>query len=147
MPLGTFKGIKACSLGRRTSLMVCKPWNANFKRLRIQRAWGMGDMSQGCSSQGFKLTHCEAYREGVKVLQRSGAVQFQASGGLSAGGLRAEADRIWGICGSYSNIPKVIFYLLKEGLRLRVCYVDAVWVRWRASGRRDALLPGSNVSK
>ena len=118
-----------------------------FERLRIQRAWGMGDMSQRCSSQGFELTDFEAYREGLKALQRSGAVQFQASGGLSAGSLRAGADRIWGICGSYSHIPKAIFYLLKGGLGLRVCYVDAVGVRWRASDRRDALLPGSNVSK
>ena len=27
-------------------------------------------------------------------------------------------DRLWGIWGSYSNIPKAVFYLLKGGYRL-----------------------------
>ena len=35
-------------------------------------------------------------------------------------------DRMWGICGSYYNIPKAIFYLLKGdyrvwGVGLKVC--------------------------
>ena len=32
-----------------------------------------------------------------------------------------EVDRIWGIWGSYSNIPKGIFYLLKGNYRCRDC--------------------------
>ena len=27
-------------------------------------------------------------------------------------------DRIWGICGSYYNIPKALFYLLKGTIKL-----------------------------
>ena len=33
----------------------------------------------------------------------------------------SQVDRIWGIWGSYYNIPKAIFYLLKGDYRARVC--------------------------